>query len=172
MPNRVQLLPASSGQPIVNPHQLCKRKRQIYNRMPHVPTIWKYVLIIAISVAATGVYSCGHMNENEGDADRAHQSNIASGPREETFNQRYNLNISLPMPEKKFLDLLDHLKLSYEPTSEVLVPLHSRNFDLSKIKRSYQIYGDTGRIGKKYRAYVDREDRVVYIENAFTYPIP
>jgi hypothetical protein len=101
---------------------------------------------------------------------------MVAGPQEETFGQRYHLSISLPMPEPEFLRLLHRLKLSYElvgergTTKEIPVPAHSPALDLSKIQRCFQIYGDPGRIRKSYRAYVDRGNRVIYIENTFSYP--
>jgi hypothetical protein len=141
-------------------------------------SIFPLIQLAAMSAIATVVFSCNQMSENRDRITQGQQSNIVSGPREETFTERYRVSLSLPMSEQAFLKLLRRLKLSYEvvgernTATEILIPLHSRSLDLSKIKRSYQIYGDVGRVGKKYRAYVDRDNRVVYIENAFSYPIP
>lgn len=107
--------------------------------------------------------------------------NIVAGPGERTFTEKYGLTIGLPMSEKSFLEILDRLQLRYETygrpgSNEEIPPSHwSNELDLSKIQGCYQIYGDVDRVhrvGEIYRAYVDMDRRVVYIENAFSYTGP
>lgn len=116
---------------------------------------------------------------------------IVAGPREKTIAEKYDLKISLPMPETEFLALLHRLNLRYEKWGErggpieIGRPWHSDKLDLSQIERTYQIYGEpwsvpsratatpgdrTPGMGEAYVAYVDKHNRVVYIENSFNYP--
>jgi hypothetical protein len=106
------------------------------------------------------------------------QVNIVAGPGEKTFEENYGVRVVLPMPENQFLALLDRLKLRYEIMGdrsskiEISAPQHSHAIDLSRIQRDYQIYGRVDRVHKVaegYRAYVDKKEQVVYIENMFAY---
>jgi hypothetical protein len=97
------------------------------------------------------------------------QSGIVAGPGERTLEENYGLKISLPMPEKQFLALLDRLKLRYDIENErpgiIPVPFHCHAIDLSRIQKAYRIYGkqfDSVRVlGEVYRAYVDKDSNVV-----------
>lgn len=135
----------------------------------------RHTPIVAVSAAVVAMCPSSHAGENKDRQAEKEQPNIVAGPHEETFAERYHLSISLPMPERAFLDVLRRLTLSYELVGRsdtfngILSPIHSHNLDLSKMQRCYQINGGGGKI---YRAYVDRDDRVVYIENSFIYPIP
>lgn len=121
---------------------------------------------------------CGESNKR---LETMQQANIVAGPGEKTFAEKYGLNITLPMAEKDFLGILEHLKLRYElygerGTNREIPPVrHSETIDLAKMQKCYQIYGAVDRvrlIGEMYRAYVDKDQRVVYIENAFDYTGP
>jgi hypothetical protein len=98
------------------------------------------------------------------------QSGIVAGPGERTLEENYGLKISLPMPEKQFLALLDRLKLRYDIENErpgiIPVPFHCHAIDLSRIQKAYRIYGkqfDSVRVlGEVYRAYVDKDGNVAY----------
>jgi hypothetical protein len=108
------------------------------------------------------------------------QSGIVAGPGERTLEENDGLQISLPMPEKQFLALLDRLKLRYDIENErpgiIPVPFHCHAIDLSRIQKAYRIYGkqfDSVRVlGEVYRAYVDKDGNVVCIENTFVYDGP
>ena len=125
--------------------------------------------------------SCDRTGESSKRIETMKQANIVAGPGEKTFAEKYGLNISLPMSETDFFALLDRLKLRYEKYGErgtdmeLPPPWHSETLDLSRIQKSYQIYGNIDRarrVGEMYRAYVDKDHRVVYIENAFSYTGP
>jgi hypothetical protein len=108
------------------------------------------------------------------------RSSIGAGPREQTFSERYGLNLTLPMDERAFLNTLDGLKLQYELYGErgsarEVPPSRHSFLDLSKVLRCYQIYGDQDvkrGVGAVYRAYVSDAHQVIYIENAFEYAGP
>ncbi len=109
------------------------------------------------------------------------QPNIIAGTGERTFAEKYDLFLKLPMRQSEFVALLHKLHLLYEvcgdraTNMEIPPARHSRSLDVLRIQKCYQIYGSIDRsrgIGEMYRAYVDQEDRVVYIENAFSYTGP
>lgn len=111
----------------------------------------------------------------------ASQSLVVAGPGEKNFLAQYDLKFTLPISEAKFLAILDRLKLSYDRCGErgtemAIPPPHWSNaVDMSKVQTCYQIYGGNDsvhRVGKLYRAYVDRNHQVIYIENAFAYTGP
>lgn len=106
------------------------------------------------------------------------QSGIVAGPGEKTFEETYRVKVHLPIPEREFLALLDRLKLRYEILGDratkvgISAPWHSSTLDLSQIEREYQIYGKVDRVRKVaegYRAYVDKQGQVIYMENMFAY---
>jgi hypothetical protein len=103
---------------------------------------------------------------------------IVAGPGEKSFAERYNLKLTLPIPETNLLAILERLHLSYElyggrGTARAIPPvLHSRGIDTSRFERCYQIYGgvdNVRHIGEAYLAYVDHNGEVLYIENHFSY---
>ena len=137
------------------------------------------VRLFCVAIVLTGVSSCGQAETHKRvvvNADR-----IVAGPGEKTFVERYHVSLSLPMPEVRFLEVLKGLKLDVEIYAErntkrtIPPPRYSSSVDLRRIKRVYQIYGEidrSRRTGEKYRAYVDSENRVVYLENNFSYTGP
>lgn len=135
----------------------------------------KSLLQVIISTILLG--SCVQSNGVDIEAATVKQNNIVAGYGEKTFSERYNLNIALPMPEAKFLALLDRLKLHYEVYGErgtdsgLPSPRQSTKFDLSKAEKCYEIYGGVDH-GEGYRAFVDKDHQVIYIENAFSYTGP
>lgn len=107
--------------------------------------------------------------------------NIVAGPGEMNFSQKYNLELSLPIPEHDFLDILRRLNIYYQSCGAmgasipVTPPQHVQNMDMSRIARCYYIAGDVDsqrHIGERYRAYVDTNGNVVYLENAYSYTGP
>jgi hypothetical protein len=108
------------------------------------------------------------------------QSGVVAGPGEKTFEEKYGLKISLPMPENQFVALLDRLKLRYHIAGQrpgiIPVPFHCRPVDLSRMQKAYQIYGkqfDSVRVlGEAYHAYVNEDGSVVCLENRFVYEGP
>lgn len=109
------------------------------------------------------------------------QSRVAAGPGETNFFEQYHLKITLPISESKFIAILDRLKLSYDKCGErgtgmaIPPPMWSNAVDMSKVQTCYQIYGgedSVHRVGKLYRAYVDQNHQVIYVENAFAYTGP
>ena len=130
--------------------------------------------------AVTGVgfvmFSCDGAPKNNDGPGSVQQRNIVAGPGEKTFDENYSLRVSLPMPEHEFLAMLQRLKLRYdvmsEPSGIIPRPWHFQGMDLSKIQRTYQIYGNVNRrqrVAEIYRAYVDERGQVTYIENTFAY---
>ena len=76
------------------------------------------------------------------------------------------------MPEDQFLELLKRLNLSYDFQTIIPTPRHSKKLNVSKMRRTYQIYGKADRArqaAEMYRAYVDDNGRVIYVENTFGY---
>jgi hypothetical protein len=108
------------------------------------------------------------------------RSGIFAGPGEKTFEENYGLKISLPIPEKEFLALLDRLKLRYDIAGQrpgiIPVPFHCHAIDVSRMQKAYQIYGkqfdSVHVLGEVYRAYVNKDGNVVCIENTFVYEGP
>ena len=109
------------------------------------------------------------------------RSGIVAGPEEGTFEENQGVKLHLPMPEDQFVALLKRLTLKYEVVGErgtqmiIPIPWHFDRLDISVMQRAYQIYGQRGRLNPRlpgqemYRAYVDKNERVVYIENMFAY---
>lgn len=144
--------------------------------------LWSRSVKLALILMATMLLpGCGRASGPADHTMDAPQVNIAAGPGEKNFSQQYHLDISLPIPEGRFIALLKQLGLSYDKCGErgtnmeIPPPKWSNKIDLSMVQTCYQIYGATDkarRIGKIYRAYVDRDHRVIYIENAFAYTGP
>ena len=106
---------------------------------------------------------------------------IRAGAGEKTFVERYRLKVTLPMQEAEFLRILRRSNLDYEVYGEkgskrgIPRPRHLGVVDMAKIQRVYQIYGDVDRakrVSKVYWAFIDMANRVVYIENNFSYTGP
>ena len=104
----------------------------------------------------------------------------AAGPGEEPFSVPYPTASALPMRESEFLAEVEALGLRYEVYADenrgdrLPPPRHTPSADLPQCTRVLQVYGkkDPGVVARIYRAFVDSNGRVVYIENAFAYPAP
>lgn len=113
-------------------------------------------------------------------------SMMRAGPREPTFVERFGLTVQLPIQAEAFETALKshNLKynyLRYDPEGgkkvESALPLPRRNkeIDRNMLRGCFEIYGthDTQRGSMEiFRAYVDENNRVFYIENAFSYTGP
>jgi hypothetical protein len=106
---------------------------------------------------------------------------IVAGPHEKNFADEYHLKITLPIPEKEFVALVDRLHLLHGSCGErgterqIPPPKWSDKINMSAVQSCIQIYGKKDvahRIGKMYRAYINGEHMVIYIENAFAYTGP
>lgn len=133
--------------------------------------ILSFTLIIVLSNASLNL-EC----ENDKSATTPRYE-IVSGKGEIPFDRAYGLNITLPLPESKLLTLLQELKLGYESFAQrgtkINTPhpiLDPEAVDFEKIQKCYKIYGRKPR--EAYLAFVDENNRVVYIENDFIYPAP
>jgi hypothetical protein len=100
---------------------------------------------------------------------------VVAGPGERTFEERYEVTLNLPMSERDFLALLNRLNLEYQDAGSEVIPhpIWARDaLDLSKLSRTYLIDGPINNAGKfreTYRAWIDKDGRVIYMENAFGY---
>jgi hypothetical protein len=130
------------------------------------------VMLMAIAMGA-----CGQPSPTPRQAD----TNIVAGPNEQNFAQRYDPTMTLPMAETAFVRKLDQLGLPYElqgqggTAGDIEQPRLSTSLDLSKVTKVYRIYGaaDQGRqVTEAYRAFVDAQGQVVYVENNFQYTGP
>jgi hypothetical protein len=134
---------------------------------------------IAVILPLYFIWGCILAPMSDGENQRAldrHDPNIVAGPGEKTFDQTYHVSLKLPIEEAKFLEVLKRLNLPYEVLGKksgvVPPPWHREHFDTSQIRTTYQIYGKNDharRIAQVYRAYVNKADQVVYIENIFMY---
>lgn len=103
------------------------------------------------------------------------KSRIVAGPREKTFEENQGVRLYLPMPENEFIALLKRLNLEfYDEGEEVIPAAHWKPdaIDETQIRRAYQIYGKVDhehQFREMYRAWVDKNDQVVCIENIFGY---
>ena len=100
---------------------------------------------------------------------------IAAGPNEKTFSQRYDLPIALPMSRQGFVSLVDglHLRWREEKIDMIPKPYWTSGLDMSIVSQALIVdagYDERSRVTERYRVYIDRDDNVVYIENAFVYP--
>lgn len=105
---------------------------------------------------------------------------IRGGRGEPTLDQRYGLTITLPMPEAEFVGMIQRISLPIHRAGErgsdypiLRRPRHNREIDMSMISHGYVIdggYHPDLRRNEIYRAYVNRDDQVVYVENAYEYP--
>lgn len=136
-------------------------------------------LLWAVALGAL-MASCQQTGGNSG-ASVAKGSNIVGGSGEKPFAEKYQLTVKLPMPESAFVETLKRLGLQYEiyaergSVREIPSPSKATLVDLEKIQRVYQIYGEVDRvkrIGEMYWAFVDKNHRVVYVENRFSYTGP
>ena len=131
----------------------------------------KIILLVINAMIVLNSYALGDAPKKKETAENGF--NIVAGPQEKTFSEKYNQNIQLPMPEDAFLAILDHLQLKHElfgetGTNKVIPSMRwSNTIDVLKIQRCYQIYGNSR--GEMYRAYVDKNRNVIYVENAFQY---
>ena len=96
-------------------------------------------------------------------------------------SEKYHLKLTLPMPESDFVALLDRLKLYRQTcgergTDDTLPTLRQQStIDVTRFQKCYDIIGDRDfarRIGEGWRAFTDRNHRVIYIENDFSYTGP
>lgn len=102
------------------------------------------------------------------------QTDIVAPPGEPSFPQKYHLKLRLPMPESEFVALVDRLKLYRQTcgehgTNDALPTLRQQStIDVTRFQKCYDIIGDRDlarRIGEGWRAFTDRNHRVIYIEN-------
>lgn len=113
------------------------------------------------------------------------KAGIIAGPSEPTFEEKHGVRLNLPLPETEFLRILKTLKLEYnlyaDRGSSVPIPslIHGEGLkhppNLAEINRVYQIMGDIDRTRKSqevYRAYVDKNGFVVFLENTYSYAAP
>ena len=110
------------------------------------------------------------------------KTGIIAGPSEPTFEEKHGIRLHLPLLEIEFLRILDTLKLNYHVIAErdtnvpIPTPWHSemltRPLNLDNIQKVYQIAGEIDHAQQsreKYRAFVDRNGFVVYLENTYAY---
>lgn len=106
---------------------------------------------------------------------------MRAGPNEPTFAEAYDPSIRLPMGIEEFEALLKKLGLHYSvlsgPNPSSAMPLPSKDSGISRddLAQCIQIYGkrnDAERSMQIFRAYVNKESQVFYVENAFAYTGP
>ena len=109
------------------------------------------------------------------------QTDIVAGYGEKTFPQTYNIKLSLPVREDDFIALVKKLGLHYQLCgrrgSEAGLPpaRQETSVDFSKAQTCYEIDGDRDpvrHVGKAWRAFINQDRQVFYIENVFAYTGP
>lgn len=95
------------------------------------------------------------------------------------FDERYQIQLDLPISEAAFLKILDSLELSYYKIGEgelLKLPYEMRtctHYDLTNIPYGYSIYDDDYDASLGYResfvALVNSEGAVEYIESQYSY---
>lgn len=105
------------------------------------------------------------------------QTNIVAGHGEPSFTETFGLKLTLPIGEDEFRALLvsngiEFRLIDASNGKEVLpLPRHRQSFDPA-VKKMFEIYGGVDadkHIGKRFRAYIDSNGMVIYVENAFSY---
>lgn len=122
--------------------------------------------------------ACGDRNSDKGHPPPVNQTAMVAGPGEMTLAKKYNLDITLPMPEHDFLQMLRHLNLPFrecrQQGTEVGLPppRHPSSIDLSKARTCYDIDGDRDGKGRAeaWRAFADNNNQIFYIESTYAYP--
>jgi len=100
---------------------------------------------------------------------------IIAGPTEKTFEENQGVNVHLPIREEEFIALLKRLNLDYDDQGDTVIPQPHWKPDAInefQIQHTYQIYGKIDRehqFREIYRAWIDKNGQVVYIENMFGY---
>jgi len=134
-----------------------------------------FILILFVVAVLT---ACDLNGRDKGGGAPVAQAAVAAGSGEQSFTERYRVDLKLPMPEERFLSMVRDLKLTYVPCGgrhsdgSIPEPRHLTTVDLSRAVRCYEIGGDVDgirHIGKRYRAFVDSSNNVIYVENAFSY---
>lgn len=129
-------------------------------------------------LSALTLMSC-QINPAPEQADRDKGSSmIVAGPGELSFDRRYRLNITLPIPEQHLITILNRLQLPYHTCGDISLdvplpkPFHSSADSVAGAVKCYYIVGavdSARRVGERYRAFVDGSGHVIYLENAFSY---
>jgi len=147
-------------------------------RTPDRALGWLLGSLLAMSLAFL-MCSCALGSTKQRKPDEKERSTIVAGAGEKTFSDKYHLSITLPMSEKEFLALLGRLNLHYDSCGErgmaagVPPARHATSIDLSEAQKCYEIAGErTSSFDEWYRAFVNKDHNVIYIENAFAYTGP
>ena len=146
-------------------------------RLPRTPIR----LIATLGALALWVLTTGLGVANGREANTA----IVAQWGEPSFEERFNVELNLPMEEDAFLRLIERLDLTVSiqgtrrpsggPTpvpSTPTRPFHTRDYDMSDIVRSYVIYGGYNKLlfrQEDYLALVRNDGMVVYVETRFAY---
>jgi hypothetical protein len=146
---------------------------------------WLLVAIVSLS-SCTDTAETKSMDEDAMSQNEPSQVvGIYSLDHEQSFDEKYGLALTLPMPESQFTDTLNDLGLefSYQGPDGAGIgrkdygynsprrPRLVSNYDMSRISHSYIIdagYNSSTRINQLYLALVDTDKQVVYIENQFS----
>jgi hypothetical protein len=146
----------------------------------HRPVYRMYAPLLAVAMFLVFA-SCDQSDGTKSGVPLMKRTDIIAGYGEKSFPEKYHLRITLPMPEADFIALLDHLKLHYGVCGERGVgaglppPRQQSKVDLSKAQKCYEIDGDRDPVrhtGEAWRAFTDKDHRVIYIENVFAYTGP
>jgi len=147
---------------------------------------------ILFLVGAIAIDGCGSLSESaaaeEQNIGKATKSviGVVAPSNEPSFEERFNIKLSLPMNENEFIGLIEELELDfyaegpdslnlknkYSGSNRPTPPIHTLNYDMSDISHSYMIIGGLNEAEQRLESYLAlvRNDReVVYIENYFSY---
>lgn len=105
------------------------------------------------------------------------RTGVVAGPSEKTFEERYGIKLHLPVRTDEFFRILDRRNLKHLLYAErggnarIPAPWHCDKLNLNDVRKVYQIDGgfDQQNVRAIYRAYEDRNGRIVYVENTFLY---
>lgn len=135
------------------------------------------ILLVALAIAGLpALTGCGPSHRES-----AMFKEMRAGPGEPTFAEAYDPSLRLPMGMAQFQERLKKLGLQYnivggpDPASSMPLPSTNSGVDRGDLAQCIQIYGKRNaaeRSMQAFRAYVNKQGQVFYIENAFAYTGP
>lgn len=138
------------------------------------------IISVVILTSQVILISC-HDQSTRGGTMPINSTSIVAGSGEQTFEEKYGIEVPLPMAENEFLALVRRLGLSYSVCGErgtanpLPSPRQRTTVDLGEASKCYDIDGSVDpiqHIGERYRAFLNPDRQVIYIENTYSYTGP
>lgn len=133
---------------------------------------------VAFSALATIVFVGACANDEMSDSDDILASEVVmvGGANEPTFNDVFDVDVQSPIQESALIAMLEEKGIQYRTISGNLPPSrHRRDLDVSRYVRVIEIYGGKSKnpaAAQIFHAYIDKQEEVEFIENAFAYAPP